>query len=56
MLVTSDIISAYHDIPQEDRSEYMREALEEREVKIIATDFLVKLMELTQKCNLFSIT
>ena len=53
MLVTSDITGAYHNIPQEDGSNCLKEALEERDDKSIPTDFLVKLMDLIQKCNIF---
>ena len=55
MLVTSDITSAYHNIPQEDGSECLREAFTEREIKATPTDLLVKLMDLIQKCNIFEI-
>ena len=51
--MTSDITSAYHNIPQEDESECLRETFKEREIKAIPTDFLVKLMDLIQKCNIF---
>ena len=51
MLVTSDITSAYHNIPQYDESTCLLEALEERESKLIPSLFLVKLMDLIQKYN-----
>lgn len=51
MLVTSDITSAYHNIPQDDESTCLLEALEERESKLIPSLFLVKLMDLIQKYN-----
>ena len=53
MLVTSDIIGAYHNIPQDDGSDCLNEALEERTDKNIPSQFLVKLMDLIQKYNIF---
>ena len=53
ILVTSDIIAAYHNIPQEDGSQCLLEALEERKEKVIPSEFLVKLMDLIQKYNIF---
>ena len=53
MLVTSDITSAYHNIPQDDGSSCLMEALEEREDKSVPSDFIVKLMDLVQKHNIF---
>ena len=49
MLVTSDIIGAYHNIPQDDGSDCLNEALEERTDKNIPSQFLVKSMDLIQK-------
>ena len=53
MLVTSDVTNAYGNIPQDDGSTCLKEALEEREDKSIPSDFLVKLMDLVQKLNIF---
>ena len=53
MFVTSDIINAYHNIPQEDGSDCLKEVLDKREDQIIPSDFLVKLMDLVQKYNIF---
>ena len=53
MLVTSDATSAYHNIPQDDGSSCLMEALEEREDKSVPSDFIVKLMDLVQKHNIF---
>ena len=53
LLVTSDITGAYHNIPQDDGSLCLSEALEERAEKPVPSDFLVKLMNLIQKLNIF---
>ena len=53
MLVTSDIIGAYQNIPQEDGLNCLFEVLEERQNKNITSEFLTKLMELVQTCNIF---
>ena len=53
ILVTMDIIGAYQNIPQNDGIECLKEALEERIVKDISTDFLTSLMELIQRHNIF---
>ena len=53
MIVTSDITNAYHNIPQDDGSQCLLEVLEEREDKAIPSQFLVKLMDLIQKYNIF---
>ena len=53
ILVTADIIGAYANIPQEDGSLCLLESLEERQDKSIPSDFLVKLMDLIQKYNIF---
>ena len=53
MIVTSDIIGAYQNIPHKDGSESLAEALEERVDKSIPTTFLVKLMDLIQNYNIF---
>ena len=53
MIVTSDITNAYHNIPQDDESVCLEEALEKREDKSVPSDFLVKLMDLVQKLNIF---
>ena len=53
MLVTSDIIGAYQNIPQEDGIDCLFEVLEERKNKEVPSEFISKLMELIQPCNLF---
>ena len=53
MLVTSDIIGACHNIPQDNGSQCLLETLEEREDKTVPSDFLVKLMDLIQKHIIF---
>ena len=53
VLVTADITGAYSNIPQEDGSQCLREELDERKDKTIPTEFLVKLMDLIQKYNIF---
>ena len=53
MLVTSDIIDAYQNIPQEDGIDCLFEVLEERKNKEVPSEFISKLMELIQTCNLF---
>ena len=53
MLVTADITGAYANIPQDDGSQCLHEALEEREDKTIPSEFIVKLMDLIQKHNIF---
>ena len=53
MLVAADVTGAYANIPQDDGSQCLKEVLEEREDKEIPTDFLVKLMDLIQKYNIF---
>ena len=53
LLLTSDITSAYHNIPQDDGSQCLREELETRDNKTIPIEFLVSLMDLVQKLNIF---
>ena len=53
MLVISVIIYAYHNIPLDDGRQCLIEVLEEREVKAIPSYFLVELMNLIQKYNIF---
>ena len=53
ILSTTDIIGAYQNIPQNDGLECLQEVLEERQIKEIPSSYLVKLMELVQKHNLF---
>ena len=53
MIVTADITGAYQNIPQEDGSKCLGEALDERIDKTIPTDFIVKLMNLVQQFNIF---
>ena len=53
LLVTTDITGAYTNIPHDDGSKCLEEALEERDDKTIPTNFLIKLMDLIQKYNIF---
>ena len=53
MLVTSDVEGAYLNIPHEDRNNGLNEALEERSDKNIPSSFLVKLLDLIQRNNIF---
>ena len=53
VLVTTDLIGAYLNIPQEDGSACLEEALNEREDQSIPSSFIVKLMDLIQKYNIF---
>ena len=53
VLVTSDIIGAYLNIPHEDGINCLNEVLEERDDKTIPSNLLVKLMELIQNYNIF---
>ena len=53
VLVTADITGAYANIPQDDGSECLREALEDQNDTKIPTDFIVKLMNLIQNSNIF---
>ena len=52
-LVTADITGAYANIPQDDGSQCLHEVLEERKDKTIPSAFLVKLMDLIQRYNIF---
>ena len=53
MIVTSDVIGAYQNIPHEDGSDCLAEALEDRAEKTIPSSFIVTLMNLVQKYNIF---
>ena len=53
VIVTSDYIGAYQNIPHEDGIESLGAALEERIDKYIPTSFLVQLMNLIQNYNIF---
>ena len=53
MAVTTDITGAYTNISQYDGSECLLEALEERKDKKIPSQFIVSLMNLVQKYNIF---
>ena len=53
MVVTTYITGAYTNIPQDDGSDCLLEALEERKDKKIPSQFIVSLMELVQKYNIF---
>ena len=53
MIVTSDVIGAYQSIPHEDGSDCLAEDLEDRAEKTIPSSFIVTLMNLVQKYNIF---
>ena len=53
ILVTTDIIGAYQNIPQDDGIECLHQVLEERKIKDVPSKFLAQLMELIQKHNVF---
>ena len=53
MLLTMDVTGAYTNIPQEDGTTCLKEALDERPNQMIPSEFLAKLMELILKHNLF---
>ena len=53
MLATADITGAYQNIPHDDGSDCLEEVLEERKTKTVPTEFIVKLMNLVQKYNIF---
>ena len=53
MVVTSDIIGAYTNIPQDDRGSCLLEVLEERTEKKVPSTFIVSMMELVQKYFFF---
>ena len=53
LLVSADVTNAYHNIPQEDGSDCLKEVLEKREDQTIPSDFIVKLMNLVQQYNIF---
>ena len=52
-LVTIDIIGAYPNIPQEDGTVCLEEAINEREDQTIPSGFIAKIMQLLLKHNLF---
>lgn len=45
ILVTTDIIGAYQNIPQDDGIKCLKETLEERSNKQVPSEYLAKLME-----------
>ena len=53
ILVTTDAIGLYLNIPQEDGSSCLEEALNERQDQSVPSSFIVKLMNLIQKYNIF---
>ena len=53
VIVTSDVIGAYQNIPQQDGIDCLQETLEERAHKEVPSHFITKLMELTQTSNIF---
>ena len=53
MAVTADFISAYHNIPQDDSINCLKEALDERVDQTMPIDFIVKLMDFVQRFNIF---
>ena len=53
MLVTVDIIGLFTNIPQDEAAQTAEEALDERENKKVPTAFIVRLLDLIQKNNIF---
>ena len=53
MLVTADATGLYLNITQEDGSSCLKEALNERQDQSVPSSFIVKLMNLIQKYNIF---
>ena len=53
MLVTMDIIGAYTNIPQEDGTSFLKEAMDERNDQTVPSEFISKMMELVLKHNFF---
>ena len=53
MVVSSDLTGAYQNIPLKDGINCLHEALEDRTNKEVPSDFITKLMELTQSSNIF---
>ena len=53
ILATIDVCGLYTNIPIEEGLDAVQEALEERESKKISTEFLVRLLEMVLKSNIF---
>ena len=53
ILATVDIISAYQNIPQDDGIQCLEEALENRQIKEVPSEYLAKVMDLIQRHNIF---
>ena len=53
MAVTADVTSAYHNIPQEDGINFLKEDLDERVDQSMPSDIICKLMDLVQRYNIF---
>ena len=53
IVATIDVVGLYTNIPIEDGLEAVRDALEEREDKSVSTEFLVRLLEIVLKNNIF---
>ena len=53
ILVTMDVSSLYTNIPQDEGIECTREALEKRDDKTVPTEFIIRLLELALKWNIF---
>ena len=54
ILVTWDVVGLYNNIPHEEGLESLKEGLEQRNTPEIPTDYLVRLMEIILKNNLFN--
>ena len=54
LLVGIDATAVFTNIPHEDRTQSMKEALEERNNKTVSTDLIVELMNLVLQLNLFT--
>ena len=53
IIATIDVCGLYTNIPIDEEIEAVKEALEEREEKNISTEFLIRLLELVLKYNIF---
>ena len=53
MLVSIDVSALYTNIPQDQGVEAVREALLERESSEVPTDFIIRLLEIILKYNIF---
>ena len=52
-LVTVDVSGLFTNIPQDERAQAVEESLNERDVKNVPTEFIVRILELIQENNIF---